>query len=184
MILFTQSTAVQHKYLSDELKLLCYNFSLGVALVVVMQCWALTVVYSRCWHWYRAKWQQLRTLLKSSQRTRKVLWPANIPQISFPFTTLMSQSILLFHLVSECYCTVVSAVDLFVTCFFSHRSSFGGIGAKLVFKAFCSSRCQVNCVKALKGNSSRDVSIPRCHSCLLCHTDCQLVVCLVCKKRS
>ena len=25
MILFTQSTAVQHKYLSDELKLLCYN---------------------------------------------------------------------------------------------------------------------------------------------------------------
>ena len=64
------------------------------------------------------------------------------------------------------------------------RNSFGGIGAKLVFKAFCSSRCQVNCVKALKGNSSRDVSIPRCHSCLLCHTDCQLVVCLVCKKRS
>jgi len=28
MILFTQSTAVLHKYLNDELKILCYNFSL------------------------------------------------------------------------------------------------------------------------------------------------------------
>jgi len=28
MILFTQSRAVLHKYLNDELKLLCYNFSL------------------------------------------------------------------------------------------------------------------------------------------------------------
>jgi len=26
--LFTQSTAILHKYLNDELKILCYNFSL------------------------------------------------------------------------------------------------------------------------------------------------------------
>jgi len=29
MILFTQSTVVLHKYLKDELRLLCYNFFLG-----------------------------------------------------------------------------------------------------------------------------------------------------------
>jgi len=29
MIMFTQSTAVLHKYLNDELKILCYNFFSG-----------------------------------------------------------------------------------------------------------------------------------------------------------